>query len=250
MKIVVIGGSGLIGKKLVSRLRQRGHEVILRRPPRASTRSRGEGLSEAIQARKLSSTLRIRHRSRISLCWSSSRPLGETCWPRKPPRGRASCCAVGRRYGSPAGEWLLSRKARPRKAYQGLKNSLYDRSPHPVLRVRGRHRPIGHRRADGSPLTRPGAADLLGRRGGSIGRHHGRGAGERHGRGGGSRTIPLDELVGIYLRATQDPREVVTDIHAGYFGVELNDQSLTAGDGARIAATRYQDWLSHTARQN
>ena len=51
----------------------------------------------------------------------------------------------------------------------------------------------------------------------------------------GPERIPLDELVGRYLRATQDPREVVTDVHARYFGVELNDQSLTAGDGARIA---------------
>ena len=66
----------------------------------------------------------------------------------------------------------------------------------------------------------------------------------------GPERIPLDELVGRFLRATQDPREVVTDIHARYFGVELNDQSLTAGDGARIAATRFQDWLRHTTPRN
>ena len=45
-------------------------------------------------------------------------------------------------------------------------------------------------------------------------------------------------------------REVVTDVHARYFGTELNDRSLTAGDGARIAATRYQDWLRHPVRPN
>ncbi len=50
----------------------------------------------------------------------------------------------------------------------------------------------------------------------------------------GPEKIPLDELVGRFLRATDDTREVVTDVHARYFGVELNDRSLTAGDGARL----------------
>ena len=66
----------------------------------------------------------------------------------------------------------------------------------------------------------------------------------------GPERIPLDELVGSLLRATKDPREVVSDVHARYFGTELNDRSLTAGDGARIAATRYQDWLRRSARPN
>ena len=65
----------------------------------------------------------------------------------------------------------------------------------------------------------------------------------------GPERIPLTELVGRFLRATKDPRQVVTDVHARYFGAELNDQSLTPGNNPRIAPTRFDDWLSHSAAQ-
>jgi hypothetical protein len=45
-------------------------------------------------------------------------------------------------------------------------------------------------------------------------------------------------------RALQHPRVVITDIHARYFGIELNDQSLTPGDNPLIGPTRFEDWLS------
>jgi uncharacterized protein YbjT (DUF2867 family) len=62
----------------------------------------------------------------------------------------------------------------------------------------------------------------------------------------GPERLRLDELVGRFLVATQDPREVVTDVHARYFGIELNDQSLTPGDNPRIAPTRFEEWLSRS----
>jgi uncharacterized protein YbjT (DUF2867 family) len=65
----------------------------------------------------------------------------------------------------------------------------------------------------------------------------------------GPERVRLDELVGRFLSATQDPRQVVTDVHARYFGVELNDQSLTPGDNPRIGSTRFEDWLSHSIPQ-
>jgi uncharacterized protein YbjT (DUF2867 family) len=65
----------------------------------------------------------------------------------------------------------------------------------------------------------------------------------------GPEWVRLDELVGRFLSATQDPREVVTDVHARYFGVELNDQSLTPGDNPRIAPTPFEDWLSRSIPQ-
>ena len=65
----------------------------------------------------------------------------------------------------------------------------------------------------------------------------------------GPERVRLDELVGRFLRATQDPREVVTDVHARYFGIELNDQCLTPGDNPRIGPTRFEDWLSRSIPQ-
>ena len=45
------------------------------------------------------------------------------------------------------------------------------------------------------------------------------------------------------------PREVVSDPKAPYFGVEINDRSLNAGEGARIAATHFDDWLNTSAKK-
>ena len=51
------------------------------------------------------------------------------------------------------------------------------------------------------------------------------------------------------MRATGDPRKVVTDPDALYFGVKLNDRTLVPGDGARLGATRLEDWLSQSAQK-
>jgi hypothetical protein len=51
------------------------------------------------------------------------------------------------------------------------------------------------------------------------------------------------------LSATRDPRKVTTDVHARYFGTELNDQSLTPGDNARLGPTRFEKWLSRFTAQ-
>ncbi|MGH6810257.1 MAG: SDR family oxidoreductase, partial [Ensifer adhaerens] len=60
----------------------------------------------------------------------------------------------------------------------------------------------------------------------------------------GPEAVPLDELVRRFLRAKRDTRKVVPDVHARYFGAELNDQSLTAGDKPRLGRIHFEDWLS------
>jgi len=65
----------------------------------------------------------------------------------------------------------------------------------------------------------------------------------------GPERAPLSEFVGRFLKAANDPRKVVADTHALYFGVELNDQSLVPGHNPRIGATRFDDWLSQTTHQ-
>jgi len=54
----------------------------------------------------------------------------------------------------------------------------------------------------------------------------------------------LDELVRGFLRERRDRREVITDPQARYFGVELDERTLVPGDDARLAETRFEDWLS------
>jgi hypothetical protein len=65
----------------------------------------------------------------------------------------------------------------------------------------------------------------------------------------GPEKISLDELVRQFFSAKKDRRKVVADVHARYFGAELNDQSLTASnDKARLGTLRFADWLrAHAA---
>jgi hypothetical protein len=57
----------------------------------------------------------------------------------------------------------------------------------------------------------------------------------------------FDEIVGRYLAFHQDPRQVVADPHAPYFGAEVAERTLVPVDGtARLGETRFEDWLSRS----
>ena len=63
----------------------------------------------------------------------------------------------------------------------------------------------------------------------------------------GPEPIRQDDLVRRFLNATGDPRTVITDPQALYYGNAVNDQSLTPGDNPRLGSTGFEDWLSHNA---
>ena len=65
---------------------------------------------------------------------------------------------------------------------------------------------------------------------------------------GGPEQFRLDELAQRVLRANNDPRRVMADVRARYFGAELAEHSLTPGRDARIAPTRLEDWLREAGR--
>src|SRR5262245_28413679 len=60
----------------------------------------------------------------------------------------------------------------------------------------------------------------------------------------GPQQFRLDELIRRVLRERGDPREVITDRQARYFGAELGERTLVPGDDASLAQTRFEDWLS------
>jgi uncharacterized protein YbjT (DUF2867 family) len=64
----------------------------------------------------------------------------------------------------------------------------------------------------------------------------------------GPEPIRQDELVRQFLSATADPRTVVTDASALYFGIALTDQSLTPGDNPILGPTRFTDWLNRSTK--
>jgi len=61
--------------------------------------------------------------------------------------------------------------------------------------------------------------------------------------------IRQDELVRKYLNATGDSRKVIPDGHARYYGLEVNDQSLVPGSNPRLGPTHFAEWLSRTTPQ-
>jgi uncharacterized protein YbjT (DUF2867 family) len=62
----------------------------------------------------------------------------------------------------------------------------------------------------------------------------------------GPEAFRFDEFIRQNLRASNDPREVVTDPHARYFGTELKERSLVPDEGARLGETRFADWLKRS----
>jgi hypothetical protein len=62
----------------------------------------------------------------------------------------------------------------------------------------------------------------------------------------GPQAFRFDEFVRQGLGARKDPREVVVDPHARYFGAELGERTLLPADDASIAGTRFEDWLSQS----
>jgi uncharacterized protein YbjT (DUF2867 family) len=65
---------------------------------------------------------------------------------------------------------------------------------------------------------------------------------------GGPERLGFAEFISMGLDAHQDPREVVVDPHARYFGTELSERSLVPNDGALIGETRFEDWLTSSGR--
>jgi uncharacterized protein YbjT (DUF2867 family) len=65
----------------------------------------------------------------------------------------------------------------------------------------------------------------------------------------GPERIQMDELARRFLSAMGDPRKVITDVHALYFGTQLNDQSLVPVGKARLGPTRFEEWLTRSTTQ-
>jgi uncharacterized protein YbjT (DUF2867 family) len=63
---------------------------------------------------------------------------------------------------------------------------------------------------------------------------------------GGPEKLRLDELGRQYLAANKDPREVVADPKARYYGVEISERTLLPGDGARLSETHFETWLTQS----
>lgn len=248
MKIVVIGGTGLIGSKLVERLRGRGHNVTAASPGTGVNTITGEGLSEALSGAgtvvDVANSPSFEDKAAIEFFETSGRNLF------------AAEKAAGVRYHvalSVVGTERLLQSGYFRAKMAQEKLIEASGIPYTILRATQFFEFVGgiaQFSTDGQKVVLPPAliqpivsddvaealADV------TLGPPL-NGMVEV----AGPEKFRLDELVRMYLNATGDARQVVADGSARYFGIDVDDRSLTPGEGARIAPTRFADWLVSSA---
>ncbi len=244
MKIVVIGGTGLIGSKVVANLREKGHEVIAASPNTGVNTVTGEGLAAAVAGAQVVIDLAnspnfaddavlaffttagrniataekaagVRHHIALSVVGSDRLPKSGYL------RAKLAQEELIKASGIP---YTIIRSTQFFEFLGGIAQSATDGE---TVRLSPAHlQPVASddvaalvtKVATAAPAN--GTIELA-----------------------GPERIGLDDLVRRYLAARHDARKVVTDVHAQYFGTELNDKSLTPGDNPNIGATTVQAWL-------
>lgn len=244
MKIVVIGGTGLIGSKLVTQLREHGQEVLAASPSSGVNSITGEGLAEALEG--AAAVVDVTN----SPSWEDAAVMKffET--------STRNLLA----YGKTAGvrhHVILSVVGTDRLLESGFfraklsQENLVKASAIPYTVVRATQffefaKSIADLSTQGnqvhlpSVLFQPMAADDVASalRGIAVSTPA-NGMVEI----GGPEKFRLDELIRRDLAARHDPREVVADSHARYYGIAVSERSLVPNDDARLGATRFEDWL-------
>ncbi len=245
MKIVVIGGSGLIGAKVVKNLRQQGHEVVAASPSSGVNTITGKGLAEALAGAQVvvdvANAPSWEDKAVLEFFETSGRNL----------LAAEAAAGVGHHIAlSVVGtdRLLASGYFRAKMAQE----KLIKASPVPYTIVRATQffefvGSIAQTATDGQSVRLPPAlmqpivSDDVAAALAEIAVEQPLNATVEL---AGPEPIRMDELVRLFLSANRDARKVVTDVHAGYYGIEVNDQSLTPGNNPRLGPTRFEDWLS------
>jgi uncharacterized protein YbjT (DUF2867 family)/nitrite reductase/ring-hydroxylating ferredoxin subunit len=247
MKLVVIGGAGRLGSKLVSKLLEHGHEAVAAAPGACFDALTGEGLPAVLKGADvvvdLSDPAFIGDETVVQPFASAVRTLLE--------HELAACVAHHVALTPVHTERLFeSGYFRARLAQE----QLIRHSPIPYSIVRATPlfeslETIADVATHGSVvrvppvLVQPVAADDVVRwLAATAGAAPLDGAIEI----GGPEPFYLDAIVQRFLGARNDPRNVIADAHAHYAGAQLDERSLIAGDEAELGAIRFDDWLSHT----
>ena len=244
MKIVVVGGTGLIGSKLVRKLGERGHQVVAASPASGVNTITGEGLKEALTGAEVvvdvANSPSIEGKAALEFFTTSGRNL----------LGAEHAANVGHHIALSvvgADRLLESGYFRAKMAQENLIRA----SSVPFTIVHSTQffeflAGIAESGADGNTIrlspafVQPIAADDVAAAMADLALA--RPINDLVEVAGPER-IRLVDVVREFLAAQHDARNVVADVHAKYFGVEVNDRSLIPGPGARIAQTHFQDWL-------
>jgi uncharacterized protein YbjT (DUF2867 family) len=243
MKIVVIGGTGLIGSKTVAILRQGGHEVVAASPNTGVNTITGEGVKEAVAGAQVVIDLANSPSFEDKAVVEFFETAGRNLLPAEAAAGvghhvALSIVAVDRTDNGYFRAKLAQEK-------------LIEASGIPYTIIRATQfmeflRGIADSSADGNRvrlppvLFQPIAADdiapivaevaLAAPRGGIV-------------EIAGPERAPFNEIVARYLKAVGDPREVVRDPEAGYFGGRVEERSLVPLGEARLGHIGLDEWV-------
>jgi uncharacterized protein YbjT (DUF2867 family) len=248
LKVVVIGGSGLIGKKVVRNLREHGHEVLAASPSSGVNAVTGEGLPQALAGAQVvvdvSNAPSWEDNAVLAFFETSGRNL----------LAAEAAAGVGHHVAlSVVGtdRLLASGYFRAKLAQEKLIQA--SRIPYTIVRATQFFEFVGgiaQFATQGQTvrlppvLMQPIASDDVAAVVADVALAEPlNGTVEL----AGPAPIRQDDLVRQFLKATGDARTVTTDPQALYYGIAVNDQSLTPGDKPRLGSIRFEDWLSHNA---
>jgi uncharacterized protein YbjT (DUF2867 family) len=248
MKIVVIGGSGRIGSKVVNKLHERGHQAVPASPASGVDTLTGEGLAEALEGAAVvvdvSNSPSFEDAAVLKFFQTSTGNLLDA----------EAAAGVGHHVAlSVVGTERLSESGYFRAKIAQEKLIKGSSIPYSIVRATQFFefiKSIADAATDGNtvrlapvliqPMAAEDVASAVGRI--SVGPPV-NGIVEV----AGPQQFRLDEFIRRGLRERHDPREVITDPQARYyFGAELDERTLVPGDDASLAETRFEDWLSQS----
>ena len=250
MKIVVIGGSGLIGKKLVGLFHERGHETVAASPSSGVNALTGEGLAEALAGASV--VVDVTN----APSWEDAAVLEFFETSTRNLLAAEGAAGVGHHVAlSVVGADRLSDSGymRAKVVQEGLIQA--GKVPYTIVRATQFFEFLGgiaESGADGDTVRlptapmQPLAADDVAAALADV-------AAETPVNGtvelAGPESLPIAAFVGRFLAASGDTRTVVADSQARYFSVALDDRGLTPGDNPRIGPTRFEAWIGRAKPQ-
>jgi len=248
MKVAIIGGSGLIGSKLVARLREQGHEAVPASPDSGVNTLTGEGLSEALDG----ADVVVDVSNSPSFADAAVLTFFETS------TGNLLAAEAAAGVGHHVALSIVGCDRVPESGYLRAKvaqEKLIRSSAIPYSIVRSTQffeffKRIADEATDGNTvriaavLFQPIAAD-------DVAKAVARVAVSAPVNGiveiAGPQQFRFDDFIRLGLGARQDSRVVSADPHAHYFGTELGEGTLVPGGGARLGEIRFEDWLGQSA---
>ena len=246
MKIVVIGGTGLIGSKVVEKLKSKGHDAIAAAPNTGVNTITGEGLTEALRDAEVvvdvSNSPSFEDKAAMDFFQTSGKNLtaAETA---AGVKHHVALSVVGTDRLQASGYF---------RAKQAQEDKIKG-SPIPYTLLHATQffeflRGIAQSGTEANTvrlshsLFQPMAAEDVAT---AVAEAAMAPPVNRTMEIGGPETFHLDELVGKVLAYDKDPRKVVADPDALYYGIRLNDKSLVPDAGAQLGITKFDWWLTH-----